>query len=157
MMKKNFAVCGAALTALLVLTGCASSGGKEAEKSPVPLPETLADSDRDQMRSTMIAKGETMLKAMQAGDYEGFTQYFPPEIKAKFPKNAFDQFPAFIGKLEKWEYLTELTNPVLTTYLWKTTILRQDAKGGPIMLNMLFQLNVAKQSGRYVIVGSLFK
>ena len=72
-------------------------------------------------------------------------------------KKAFDQFPAYIGKLEKWEFLTELTSPILTTYLWKTTIRRKDQKGAEIMLDMLFHLSVAKQNGRYVIVGSWFK
>ena len=157
MTKKFYLHAGAALTAMTLLAGCASTGGKEADKSVLSAPETLAETDRDQMRQTMIAKGETMLKAMQAADYKGFTQYFPPEVKAKFPKKAFDQFPAYIGKLEKWEFLTELANPVLTTYLWKTTILRTDAKGTEITLNMLFFLSVAKQNGKYEIVGSWFK
>lgn len=146
----------AAFAAAVLLTGCASTD--EAKKpETAAAPETLRDTDRDQMRQTMIAKGETMLKAMQTADYEGFTQYFPPEIKAKFPKNAFDQFPTYIGKLEKWTYLTELTSPVITTYLWKTTIRRKDQKGAEIALDMLFHLSVAKQNGRYVIVGSWFK
>ena len=146
----------AAFAAAVLLTGCASTG-EEKKPEAAAAPETLRDTDRDQMRQTMIAKGETMLKAMQAADYEGFTQYFPPEIKAKFPKTAFDQFPTYIGKLEKWTYLTELTSPVITTYLWKTTIRRKDQKGAEIALDMLFHLSVAKQNGRYVIVGSWFK
>ena len=155
MTKKFYLRTGAALAALTLLAGCASTGGKEADKTAVP--ETLAETDRDQMRQTMIAKGETMLKAMQAADYEGFTQYFPPEVKAKFPKKAFDQFPAYIGKLEKWEFLTELTSPIFTIYLWKTTIRRKDQKGEEITLDMLFHLSVAKQNGKYEIVGSWFK
>ena len=146
----------AAFAAAVLLTGCASTG-EEKKPEAAAAPETLRDTDRDQMRQTMIAKGETMLKAMQAADYEGFTQYFPPEIKAKFPKTAFDQFPTYIGKLEKWEFLTELTSPVITTYLWKTSIRRKDQKGAEITLDMLFHLSVAKQNGRYVIVGSWFK
>lgn len=158
-MKKFSHLFSAAAAASLLLTGCAATGEKTAEKpaEKPALPETLQNADRDQMRQTMIAKGETMLKAMQAGDYEGFTQYFPPEIKEKFPKKAFDQFPTYIGKLEKWQYLAELTSPVIHTYLWKTTIRRKDSKGAEITLDMLFHLSAAKQNGRYVIVGSWFK
>ena len=154
-MTKIFHLFTSSLAAAVLLAGCASAGEKTPE--PPAAPEMLRDADRDQMRQNMIAKGETMLKSMQSGDYTGFTQYFPPEIKAKFPKSAFDQFPTYIGKLEKWEFLTELNAPVLTTYLWKTTIRRKDSKGAEITLDMLFHLSVAKQNGRYVIVGSWFK
>ena len=155
-MAKFSILFSAAFAATTLLTGCASTG-EEKKTEAAAAPETLLDADRDQMRQTMIAKGETMLKAMQAADYEGFTQYFPPEVKVKFPKKAFDQFPAYIGKLEKWEFLTELNAPILSTYLWKTTIRRKDQKGEEITLDMLFHLSVAKQNGKYEIVGSWFK
>ena len=155
-MTKFSSMFPAACAAAVLLAGCASTGEEKKNEAPAA-PETLQTTDRDQMRQTMIGKGETMLKAMQSADYEGFTQYFPPEIKAKFPKKAFDQFPTYIGKLESWSYLTELTSPVITTYLWKTTIRRKDSKGAEIVLDMLFHLSVAKQNGRYVIVGSWFK
>jgi len=156
-MTKIFHLLPTSLAAAVLLAGCASAGEKKSEAPAASSPETLRDADRGQMRQTMIAKGETMLKAMQSGDYAGFTQYFPPEVKAKFPKSAFDQFPTYIGKLETWTYLTELNAPILTTYLWKTTIRRKDSKGEEISLDMLFHLSVAKQNGRYVIVGSWFK
>ncbi len=162
MRKKTQLFSGASLMTLLALTGCATKGaakgpdGAKADKT-LMTPQVLAEQDRTQMRETARARGEIMLKAVQTKDYAGFTRYFPDKIKQQFPKKAFDQFDAYIGKLEKWEYLTELTNPVMTTYLWKVAVTRKDAKGAPIRIDMLFQLSMMKENGKYQIVGSLFR
>lgn len=140
---------------LLTLTGCASMGGTE--KKPDTAPEILQEQDRIKMREEAIARGMAMLQAVQNKDYAGFTQYFPEDVKKKFTPQAFSQFDTYIGKLEKWEYLTEMLNPITTTYLWKTTVRRKNAQGKEITINLLFQLAMAKKDGQYVIVGSWFR
>jgi hypothetical protein len=115
------------------------------------------DDDRNRMQIQAMQQGTAMLKAVQNKDYAGFTQFFPEEVKTKFTVQAFDQFDTYIGKLEKWEYLTDLVTPVTTTYLWKTTVCRKNSKGQEITMNMLFQLALAKKDGKYIVVGSWFR
>ncbi len=136
------------------LTGCATAAKADKETKG---PEMLQDDDRSQMREQAMKQGTAMLTAVQNKDYAGFTQYFPEDVKKKFTVQAFEQFDTYIGKLEKWEYLTEMVTPVTTTYLWKTTVRRKAPNGQEIVMNMLFQLALAKKQGKYMVVGSWFR
>ena len=141
---------------LSAATGCATVNSGKNENSAKG-PEYLQEEDRIQMQEQAMKQGTAMLIAVQNKDYAGFTQYFPEEVKKKFTVQAFEQFDTYIGKLEKWEYLTDLVTPVTTTYLWKTTVRRKNAQGKEITMNMLFQLALAKKQGKYMVVGSWFR
>ena len=145
-----------AMAAAFFMTGCTTANAAKEQKNATA-PEFLQDLDRAKMREQAMAQGAAMLTAVQNKDYAGFTQYFPEEVKKKFTVQAFNQFDTYIGKLEKWEYLTDMVTPVTTTYLWKTTVRRKDSKGKEITLNMLFQLALAKKDGQYKVVGSWFR
>ena len=132
-----------------------TTDGKTAKEEKSP--ETLQDTDRLQMREQAAKQGTAMLLAVQKKDYPGFTQFFPEEVKKKFTAEAFAQFDTYIGKLEKWEYLTELVTPKITTYLWKVTVKRKLSNGQEITMDMLFQLALAKKQGKYMVVGSWFR
>lgn len=157
-MRKYTKEIGALLAAsLLTVTGCTTTDAGKSDKATVKSPEFLQEIDRTAMRNQAITQGTTMLQAVQNKDYNAFTQFFPAEVKQKFTPQAFAQFDTYLGKLEKWEYLTDMVTPLTTTYLWKTTIRRKDPQGKEILINMLFQLSLAKKDGKYVVVGSLFR
>lgn len=158
-MLKNIPVFSAfaAIILLSSATGCATLNNKKSDNKPSMGPEALQENDRIRMQEQAMQQGTAMLMAMQNKDYAGFTQFFPEEVKKKFTIQAFNQFDTYIGKLEKWEYLTDLVTPVTTTYLWKTTVRRKNSQGQEITMNMLFQLALAKKEGKYIVVGSWFR
>lgn len=159
MMFKNIPVFSALLAAALLaaVTGCTTLNNEKSDKKPAKGPEALQEDDRSRMQEQAMQQGTAMLLAVQNKDYAGFTQFFPEEVKKKFTIQAFNQFDTYIGKLEKWEYLTDLVTPMTTTYLWKTTVCRKNAKGKEVSMNMLFQLALAKKDGKYIVVGSWFR
>lgn len=158
-MVKNIPVFSTLLAAALLaaVTGCTTISGEKSDKKNAKGPEELLNDDRIRMQAQAMQQGTAMLQAVQNKDYAGFTQFFPEEVRKKFTVQAFEQFDTYIGKLEKWEYLTDLVTPVTTTYLWKTTVRRKNSKGQEITMNMLFQLSLAKKDGKYIVVGSWFR
>ncbi len=139
--------------AAAALGGCSSPS---AVREAAPAPETLQADDLPSMEKDGKTCGERMLRAVQNRDYEGFTRFFPPEVKKKFDVKAFAQFDTYIGKLEKWEYLTLLARPAVTTCVWKVTVSRPDGKGNTLRTDMLFQVSLTKENGKYKVVGSYF-
>lgn len=151
MENKSFIIKRAfpALFAVLMLFGlaaCSSFGQNEADAATVE--NAKADAERE--------TGKRLLTAFSAGDYKSFAKELPPDVASKFNAAEFDrtrnELLTTVGKVEGFEFLTELRTPVIRTFVWKVVLERKSEKGEPIRQDLLFRVLVGKLEGKpYVI------
>lgn len=153
MLKKSFIIkrlssVFIAASMLSALTACAYFG----EHESTPGADAAENAKPDAERET----GKRLLTAFSAGDYKSFAKGLPPDVASKFNAAEFDrtrnELLTTVGKVEGFEFLTELRTPVIRTFVWKVVLERKSEKGEPIRQDLLFRVLVGKLEGKpYVI------
>jgi len=145
---------------MLLLAGCKATEPPSSAQQPSPLAQ-LSDAERLALKNAGCTIGKEMLSGFVKNDYRLFTAHFSPAMLKNLDAKAFEQLRGHVGTIVKEEYLTELTNPVLLSYLWKLTV-RKDvaAKSGDKKTyhgDILFQITVMKHADKLEVIGCWFK
>ena len=135
----------------------AGAGGEEAAVSP---PAPMTQSEQEEVRKLGIGYGEEILAGFQSGNYEATVRHFPEELKQRLTGKVFSETCKGLGRIVRYEFLTELQTPLINSYLWKVTVERaaQSEKhaGKVITGDLLFSLRIIKKDGRYQIAACGF-
>ncbi len=156
MMKRLIAAVVSSAAMVLPLAGC-KTGGEEAAVSP---PAPMTQSEQEEVRKLGIGYGEEILAGFQSGNYEATVRHFPEELKQRLTGKVFSETCKGLGRIVRYEFLTELQTPLINSYLWKVTVERaaQSEKhaGKVITGDLLFSLRIIKKDGRYQIAACGF-